>query len=174
MPAAYHHALTGFLSYGHTTMMKAGASTIGQLICNNFVIRNGCAECINPRQKKKTSHRFSGMSSSESDSDKAPHKRDTFVLSVASLCSAKSKCNNLCWFSLIFAHLLQISTNFWRGEESSSLKGGQALTSQPQDDKEEVNRPGQPIAVTNRKNPYQMTRSWDCQSLDFLIHEGAS
>jgi len=49
--------------------------------------------------------------------------------------------------------------NFWRGEESSSLRRGQALTSQPQDDREEVNRPGQPIAVTNRKNPYQMTRS---------------
>jgi len=49
--------------------------------------------------------------------------------------------------------------NFWRGEESSSLRRGQALTSQPQDDREEVNRPGQPITVTNRKNPYQMTRS---------------
>ena len=62
-------------------------------------------------------------------------------------------------FSLIFAHLLRISTNFWRGEESSSLRRGQALTSQPQDDKEEENRLGQPITITNRKNPYQMTRS---------------
>jgi len=64
--------------------------------------------------------------------------------------------------------------NFWRREESSSLKRGQALTSQPQDDREEENRPGQPITTTNRKNPYQMTRSWGCQSLDFLIHERAS
>ena len=49
-------------------------------------------------------------------------------------------------FSLIFVHLWRISTNFWRGEESSSLRRGQALTSQPQDDREEENRLGQPLS----------------------------
>jgi len=72
-------------------------------------------------------------------------------------------CNDLCRFSLIFPDLLQISTNFWRREESSSLRRGQAHTSQPQGDMEEGNRPGQSIPATNRKNPYLTTRSWDWQ-----------
>jgi len=49
--------------------------------------------------------------------------------------------------------------NFWRREESSSLRGGQTHISQPQDDIEEENRPGWSIPATNRKNPYQMTKS---------------
>jgi len=49
--------------------------------------------------------------------------------------------------------------NFWRREESSGLRGGQAHISQPHDDMEEENRLGQSIPATNRKNPYQMTRS---------------
>jgi len=59
---------------------------------------------------------------------------------------------------LIFPYFCGFITNFWR-EESSSLRGGQAHISQPQDDMEEENRPGQSIPATNRKNPYQMTRS---------------
>jgi len=36
---------------------------------------------------------------------------------------------------------------------------GQAHNSQPQGDMEEGNGPGQSIPATNRKNPYQTTRS---------------
>jgi len=49
--------------------------------------------------------------------------------------------------------------NSWRREESSSLRRGQAHNSQPQGDMEEGNGPGQSIPATNRKNPYQATRS---------------
>jgi len=59
-------------------------------------------------------------------------------------------------FPLFF---LRISTKFWRREESSSLRRGQAHISQPQGDMEEGSRPGRSIPATNRKNPYQVTRS---------------
>jgi len=57
-----------------------------------------------------------------------------------------------------FPYFCVFITNLWR-EESSCLKGGQAYISQPQYDMEEENSPGQSIPNTNRKNPYQMTRS---------------
>jgi len=59
----------------------------------------------------------------------------------------------------IFPYFSRFITNFWRREESSSLRRGQAHISQPQGDMEEGNRPGWSIPATNRKNPYQATRS---------------
>lgn len=95
MPAAYHHALTGILSYRHTAMMRAGTLTVNEILCRDFKICDGCVMYVDRCQKKAPACQFSSLNSSDSDSSISHSfcscSHDPLIPLLTSLCTAKSK-----------------------------------------------------------------------------------